>query len=90
MFLPQNHLPVSIQSDKDKQQKRKGEQRWTAITNQWQRDANNRRKANGHADIDGNMEEENAGYPISIYPAESTSLSLGNKNDPEQQYGIQT
>lgn len=40
--LPQNHLPIGIQTYKNENQDSKCKQRRAAIADQWQWDANNR------------------------------------------------
>ena len=50
-------LLFRINSDKDKQQKRESPQRGTAITDERQRDANDRNQPDGHADVDDQMEK---------------------------------
>ena len=57
--LPENHVTVGIEPDHYKDQYRKCEQRRTSIAQQRKRNSNDRRKAYGHANIDGNVKKDN-------------------------------
>src|SRR6185312_3778027 len=86
--LPKHHLAVGIEPDKDEEHCRKGHQRCAAITDKGQRDPDHRRQADGHTDVDRDMEEQHARDAIGITPAEDASLSLRDRHDPHEEYDV--
>jgi len=45
-------------------------------------------RAYGHAHVNDDMKEQNAGDPIGIAAAEHASLSFGDRDDPHEQEEI--
>src|ERR1700694_4360470 len=86
--LPQHHLPVGIEADEDEEQDGEGEQRRAAIADEWQGDADHRRKPDGHAHIDDKVKEEHRRQSICIAPAEHAALPLSHRHNPEQQQQV--
>ncbi len=89
-LLSQHHLPVSIQPGQNKQHHTESEQGGTPITHKGQGNADHGREADGHTNIDRDMEEEYRGHAIGIGPAEDTSLPFGDGDDPHEQDHIDT
>src|SRR5690606_7702740 len=76
IFLAQHHLSVSVQSNQDKQQQGKREQRSSSIANQRQRNTNYGSQPDGHRQIDADMKEIHGSNTIGITSAEHASLSF--------------
>ena len=88
VLLPEHHIPIRIQSYQNKNQYRKGKQGRAAIADERQWNPNDRKQADGHADINGNVHEQNGGNAVCIHTAKYTSLPLGNMNDADKQEEI--
>ena len=83
-FLPQNHLPVCIETDEDKKKYGESNERRTSIGNKREWNSNHWRQAYGHANIDEDVEKEDRDNSIGITTAEYTSLSFCNCNNAEK------
>ena len=82
MYESHEIVTVRILADKDKQHQGKCPQRRAAITDKRKGDADHRDHSEGHADIDGKMEEQDRCQTITIKPAEPRSLPFGHQDDP--------
>ena len=71
---------VRIELDKDEEQDGERQQRRTSVAEEGQRDTNYREKADGHADIDHKVEEENPRYTIPINAGKPVFLSFSYIN----------
>ena len=76
---------TGIEPDKNKEQQCERPQRRSAVAEKGQWNPNNRRQPNGHANVNGKVEEYDAGHAIPINPAESRAVSLGKENDAHKQ-----
>ena len=83
--MPEVKYLAGVHSYKNEQQDAKGQQGGTTIAEKGQRDADNRKQPNGHADIHGKMEKENAGYTVTVNTHKSFFLLLGQIDNAQQQ-----
>jgi hypothetical protein len=82
--------PCSVQPEQDKQQDGKTPKRGASVAEKRQRNANYGHNAKYHPYVDGEVEEENAGYTISIDTAEYVSLPFGNAEQPHEEQPVHT
>ena len=71
-----------INSKEDEKQDGETPKRTTTITEEWQRNTNDRSETQHHSHIDEQVEEEDTQYAIAIHSSELEGLSLCQMNQP--------
>ena len=71
---------VVIQLYKDEQQRSEAPQRRATVADERQGYANNWHQPDGHPDVDGQVEEDDGGHTIAIYPREGIALFFCHNN----------
>ena len=76
---------MGIQFYHNKKQNSEGPQGRTAVTEKRQRNSDNRKKSDGHPDIDGKMEEKHGRDTVAVDSRKGRALSFGQKHEPVKQ-----
>lgn len=80
--------PAFIELQECEKQEREGPEARSSETYERQRNSDNGNQADGHADIDEDMEKQNTRNRIAQHPSEAGGLSLGKNNQTVKQAKI--
>ena len=83
--LPCLLFPPRIYSQKDEKQDGEAPQGGAAVTEEGQRNSDDGSETQDHADVDEDMEEQDAQYTISIYARVGVRLPFGKVNEAQDE-----
>ena len=78
--------PFRVQFDEGEQQEGEGHERGAPVAEEGQGNANDRGQPDGHAYVDGKVEEQDGHYAIAVGPGELRALPVGYEYNPEHQH----
>ena len=84
MYFPLPSLTF-IQFDENEQHGGEAEQRGASVTDEWQRDADDGHQADGHADVDDKVEEDDRGDAVAVVLHEGVALFFRQCDDAENE-----
>lgn len=74
-----------VELQQDEEQHGEGPERRPSVADEGQRDAHHGRQPDGHANVNGEVEEEDREHPVAEYAGEGLALPIGNQHDPEEE-----
>ena len=80
-----DQIAARVEGKEDEEQERKAPERGAAVAEEGQRDADDGRQPQHHADIDEDVEEEDAEHTVAVDAPEAVGLSLGQMDEPQDE-----
>lgn len=68
--------PAGVQTQENKQKDGERPKRRSSVTEEGERNTDNRSQADGHTNVDCQVEEQDAGHAVAIHAAENRALPL--------------
>ena len=82
-------LLLPVEGDEDEQHHRECPERRAAVADERQRDADDRHKADGHADVDEQMHEEAAGQTVAVDARKRFAAAFGVAGDADDEEDVE-